>query len=154
MENVPASRATRKEISTSRRPIKYIFANVDPTIKSTSASSRKPTRYIYVDANPTNKPAKTRELVECLTCLSDDIPRAKSAKLKCGHRMCHSCLKRIFKLSVSDPQHMPPKCCTRDHIPLRHVDALFGIKFKKLWNKKISRVHCEEPNLLPCSTLW
>jgi hypothetical protein len=83
-----------------------------------------------------------------LTCLSDDIPIAKSAKLKCGHRMCHSCLKRIFKLSVNDPQHMPPKCCTSDHIPLKHVDRLFDIPFKKLWNKKFqeyttkNRIYC------------
>ncbi|KAF8862529.1 hypothetical protein BDZ45DRAFT_799021 [Acephala macrosclerotiorum] len=88
------------------------------------------------------------KLVECLTCLSDDIPRSKSAKLKCGHRMCHSCLKRIFKLSVKDPQHMPPKCCTADFIPLQHVDRLFDNNFKKLWNAKFAeystknRIYC------------
>ncbi|KAG0650123.1 RING-type E3 ubiquitin transferase itt1 [Hyphodiscus hymeniophilus] len=88
------------------------------------------------------------KLVECLTCLSDDIPRSKSAKLKCGHRMCHSCLKRIFKLSVTDPQHMPPKCCTADHIPLKHVERLFDNKFKKNWNLKFAeystknRIYC------------
>ncbi|KAL5331989.1 hypothetical protein ACEPPN_001532 [Leptodophora sp. 'Broadleaf-Isolate-01'] len=86
--------------------------------------------------------------VECLTCLSDDIPRSKSAKLKCGHRMCHSCLKRIFRLSVNDPQHMPPKCCTADHIPLKHVEKLFDINFKKNWNRKFqefstkNRIYC------------
>ncbi|PVH78496.1 hypothetical protein DL98DRAFT_246512 [Cadophora sp. DSE1049] len=88
------------------------------------------------------------KLVECLTCLSDDIPRSKSAKLKCGHRMCHSCLKRIFRLSVNDPQHMPPKCCTADHIPLKHVEKLFDINFKKNWNRKFqefstkNRIYC------------
>ncbi|CZT53001.1 related to ariadne-2 protein [Rhynchosporium secalis] len=88
------------------------------------------------------------KLVECLTCLSDDIPRSKSAKLKCGHRMCHSCLKRIFRLSVNDPAHMPPKCCTADHIPLEHVDKLFNIDFKKNWNRKFqefstkNRIYC------------
>lgn len=86
--------------------------------------------------------------VECLTCLSDDVPRSKSAKLKCGHRMCHSCLKRIFRLSVNDPQHMPPKCCTADHIPLKHVEKLFDINFKKNWNRKFqefstkNRIYC------------
>ncbi|KAG4437178.1 hypothetical protein IFR05_007334 [Cadophora sp. M221] len=88
------------------------------------------------------------KLVECLTCLSDDIPRSKSAKLKCGHRMCHSCLKRIFRLSVNDPQHMPPKCCTADCIPLKHVEKLFDINFKKNWNRKFqefstkNRIYC------------
>ncbi|KAL3419876.1 IBR domain-containing protein [Phlyctema vagabunda] len=87
-------------------------------------------------------------LVECLTCLSDDIPVHKSAKLKCGHRMCHSCLKRIFRLSVTDPQHMPPKCCTADHIPLKHVERLFDLNFKKKWNTKFqeyttkNRIYC------------
>ena len=85
--------------------------------------------------------------VECLTCL-DDVPRSKSAKLKCGHHMCHACLKRIFRLSATDPQHMPPKCCTTDHIPLKHVEKLFDINFKKTWNRKFqeystkNRIYC------------
>lgn len=62
--------------------------------------------------------------------------------------MCHDCLKRIFTLSVSDPQHMPPKCCTQDHIPLKHVDRLFGDRFKMQWNRKYqeyttkNRIYC------------
>lgn len=75
-------------------------------------------------------------LVECLTCGSDEIPSSKSAKMGCGHRMCHECLKRLFTLSTTDPAHMPPKCCTADHIPLEHVESLFNDKFKILWNKK------------------
>jgi IBR domain, a half RING-finger domain len=39
-------------------------------------------------------------------------------------------------MSVSDPAHMPPKCCTSEHIPLKHVDKLFDQKFKKTWNRK------------------
>jgi len=68
--------------------------------------------------------------------MNDDLPIHKTVKLGCGHRMCHSCLRRQFTLSVSDPQHMPPKCCTADHIPLKYVERLFDDKFKKLWNKK------------------
>lgn len=62
--------------------------------------------------------------------------------------MCNSCLKRIFRLSVKDPQHMPPKCCTADFIPLQHVDKLFNNNFKKLWNTKFAeystknRIYC------------
>ena len=86
--------------------------------------------------------------VECLTCLSDDVPISKAAKLSCGHRMCHACLRRIFTMSVTDPQHMPPRCCTQDNIPLKHVDRLFNDKFKILWNKKYqeyttkNRIYC------------
>lgn len=31
---------------------------------------------------------------------------------------------------------MPPRCCTKEHIPLKHVDRLFDDKFKRLWNQK------------------
>ncbi|KEQ64243.1 uncharacterized protein M437DRAFT_14194, partial [Aureobasidium melanogenum CBS 110374] len=67
---------------------------------------------------------------------SDDVPVTRSAKLPCGHRMCNSCLRRIFTMSLKDPQHMPPRCCSPDHIPLKHVDHLFDDKFKLLWNSK------------------
>ena len=96
---------------------------------------------------PPPKPPTPEKLVECLTCLSD-VPASRSAKLACQHRMCHSCLRRIFTLSVTDPQHMPPKCCTADHIPLKHVDRLFDLKFKKTWNRKYqeyttkNRIYC------------
>ncbi|KAG7002033.1 hypothetical protein G7Y79_00029g063290 [Physcia stellaris] len=96
---------------------------------------------------PPQKPLPPEKLVECLTCLSD-VPATRTAKLACQHRMCHSCLRRIFTLSVTDPQHMPPKCCTADHIPLKHVDRLFDLKFKKTWNKKYqeyttkNRIYC------------
>ncbi|KAI0890233.1 uncharacterized protein GGS22DRAFT_150315 [Annulohypoxylon maeteangense] len=70
------------------------------------------------------------------------------AKLKCGHRMCKSCLKRSFKLSVKDPSQMPPRCCTSDCIPLKHVNDLFDNDFKQTWNQKFrefstqNRVYC------------
>lgn len=49
--------------------------------------------------------------------------------------MCYPCLKRNFELSLTDPQLMPPVCCT-EVIPLRHVDNLFDNAFKKRWNRK------------------
>ena len=51
-------------------------------------------------------------------------------------------------MSVIDPAHMPPKCCTDEHIPLKHVDKLFDQKFKVKWNKKFqeyttnNRLYC------------
>lgn len=66
----------------------------------------------------------------------ENKPSQRAPRLKCGHRMCHSCLKRSFELSIKDPQHMPPRCCTEDTISLKHVDALFDDAFKKLWNRK------------------
>lgn len=86
--------------------------------------------------------------ISCLTCGDDSVLISRSAKLSCTHRMCHSCLKRIFTMSVSDPAHMPPRCCTSDHIPLKHVDKLFDQAFKKTWNRKFqeyttrNRIYC------------
>ncbi|KAG5203929.1 RBR-type E3 ubiquitin transferase [Trichophyton interdigitale] len=74
--------------------------------------------------------------VTCVICMSDDIPASKTAKLACAHRICHGCLRRAFTLSITDPQHMPPRCCTSDHIPLKHVENLFDLKFKLKWNQK------------------
>lgn len=51
-------------------------------------------------------------------------------------------------MSVTDPAHMPPKCCTSEHIPLKHVDKLFDQKFKVTWNRKFeeyttrNRIYC------------
>lgn len=109
--------------------------------------ARKPTGFFSaLFAAPPVAPSQKK--ITCLTCLSDDIPISKSAKLACSHRMCHACLKRIFTLSVTDPQHMPPRCCTSKHIPLKHVDKLFDTKFKIKWNKKYqeyttkNRIYC------------
>ncbi|KAG5984599.1 hypothetical protein E4U54_006120, partial [Claviceps lovelessii] len=80
------------------------------------------------------------------TCLGD-TNSAKLSKLKCGHTMCRACLRRIFNLSITDPQHMPPRCC-QDYIPLKHVERLFDHAFKKTWNRKFAeystknRIYC------------
>ncbi|QPG94924.1 hypothetical protein C2857_007336 [Epichloe festucae Fl1] len=85
--------------------------------------------------------------VECIICMGDINP-AKISTLKCGHSMCRPCLERIFKLSMTDPRHMPPRCCTQDHIPLKHVDRIFDSAFKKAWNRKFAeystknRIYC------------
>lgn len=84
---------------------------------------------------------------ECLVCC-EDYPSSKIAKLKCGHRRCHPCLKRQFKISITDPSQMPPKCCTSEPIPLKHVERLFDDTFKRGWNRKFAefstrnRVYC------------
>ncbi|KAF1830505.1 IBR domain-containing protein [Decorospora gaudefroyi] len=79
---------------------------------------------------------KEVQRVDCLVCMNDELPINKTVKLACGHRMCYSCLKRQFTLSVQDPQHMPPRCCTTEHIPLKYAERLFDDKFKVLWNRK------------------
>ena len=68
--------------------------------------------------------------------MTDDLPESRAPKLPCKHNMCFACLKRIFTMSVADPQHMPPKCCTDDCIPLKHIEARFDNDFKRKWNRK------------------
>lgn len=117
------------------------------TVVST-AKSTKSQRTSILGSLFTKPPPVPEKLVSCLTCGADDVPLSKSARLPCTHRMCHSCLRRIFKMSIKDPAHMPPRCCTEDHIALKHVDALFDQEFKKVWNRKFkeynakNRVYC------------
>ena len=93
------------------------------------------------------RPNAPEEKVSCLTCMDDFAP-SKAPMLTCGHRMCYSCLKRIFTLSVTDPAHMPPKCCADECIPLKHVQKLFDDRFKIRWNRKYheyttkNRIYC------------
>lgn len=85
--------------------------------------------------------------VTCNTCLSDTEPISKCPKLPCTHRMCHDCLKRLFNLSVTDAQHMPPKCCNQE-VSTDYVEGLFDGKFKRKWNRRYNeykfkdRIHC------------
>jgi len=64
---------------------------------------------------------------------------SRTVKLKCLHRMCHNCLHYIFMQSLTDPHWMPPRCCTSDHIPLKHVANMFDANFKREWNRKYIR---------------
>ena len=133
----------RKSTTSSKTADKTGMSTVSKA--STIAKSTKTSILVSLFA----KPAPTAEKqVSCLTCGSDDVPISRSARLPCTHRMCHSCLKRIFKLSLRDPAHMPPRCCTQDDIALKHVDKLFKDDFKNEWNRKYkeykakNRIYC------------
>ncbi|KAK4134241.1 hypothetical protein BT67DRAFT_344483, partial [Trichocladium antarcticum] len=84
----------------------------------------------------------------CVGCVNTATPVSKTAKLKCRHRMCNACLRRVFKKSLTDPREMPPRCCTTDHIPLEHVERMFDPGFKREWNRKFfqystrNRIYC------------
>ncbi|KAK8079839.1 hypothetical protein PG997_007657, partial [Apiospora hydei] len=124
-------------------------------IQTSYASSKRSSTILgsfFGSSVASQRHSKPTKLVECVACLDDDLPSRKTAKLMCGHRMCHSCLKRKFRLSTKDPQQMPPKCCTEDHIQLKHVDRLFDNNFKRLWNQKFAeysthnRIYCPRPS--------
>ncbi|KAL9594277.1 MAG: hypothetical protein Q9219_007117, partial [cf. Caloplaca sp. 3 TL-2023] len=123
--------------------------SIPPNPVSTAPSaSRKPARpsSILGSILYTLKPAPFPETrtVECLACLSP-YPPSHTALLSCSHRLCHPCLRRIFTLSLTDPQHMPPRCCSAAHpIPLKHVEKLFDAKFKLKWNRKYEEYTTKE----------
>ncbi len=72
-----------------------------------------------------------------MRCRDSNTPVSKTAKLKCCHRMCHPCIRKLFNLSLADPQqHMPPRCCTNDAIPTELVALLFDSDFMKEWTEK------------------
>ncbi|KAH7328294.1 hypothetical protein B0I35DRAFT_14267 [Stachybotrys elegans] len=158
--------ATRPPISSHRTAVKTHRAPTDivhheaslqraPTMPSSRSSTRSSSRprssilgsLLGAPTPPRNSPGKAPKQVECVVCMSDVSP-SKAPKLKCGHRMCNPCLQRSFRLSISDPQHMPPKCCTQDLIPLKHVEKLFDDSFKRTWNRKFTeystrnRIYC------------
>lgn len=137
---------------TTRAPLRR---TASATAAKTEVSLAKSTATSKIAKKPTvfgslfqSRPPLPEKKVSCLTCGDDEIPMSKSARLPCKHRMCHSCLKRVFKMSITDPAHMPPRCCTDDHIDLKHVDKLFSQDFKKNWNRKFlehktkNRVYC------------
>ncbi|KAK0269710.1 hypothetical protein LTR35_014602 [Friedmanniomyces endolithicus] len=143
----------KRSITTSSKlPIIDETTNTSSVLSSRRSSKRDSTLLgSLLRRQSTSTTPIAPRLVECLTCGSDHIPHAQSAKLACGHRMCHECLIRVFNMSVNDPAHMPPRCCTDDHIPLKHVDKLFDLKFKTLWNRKYqeyhtkNRIYCPAP---------
>ncbi|KAK2776879.1 ibr domain-containing protein [Colletotrichum kahawae] len=80
-------------------------------------------------------PEKPVKMAQCMICM-DEHRSSKVPKLKCGHRICESCLEWRFQLSITDPQSMPPRCCTSDVIPLKYVERLLSSDFKMKWNRK------------------
>jgi hypothetical protein len=84
-----------------------------------------------------------------VNCRNSNTLVSETAKLKCCHRMCHSCLRKVFKLSLTDPQqYMPPRCCTADNISPEYLDVLFDSRFKKEWHQRY-REHTDR-NRIQC----
>lgn len=74
-----------------------------------------------------------------MKCKNSNLRVSDTELLRCGHRMCHSCLKGTFELSLEDPLGTPPKCCTINPIPLNLVAGLFeNEEFFNKWKKKFN----------------
>ncbi|KAL9100122.1 MAG: hypothetical protein Q9163_004465 [Psora crenata] len=119
-----------------------------PSVKK----NERPTSIIGSLFGPTKPtlPPKPERRVECLTCLTEE-PLSKTTHLQCGHNMCHGCMQRLFTLSLSDPAHMPPKCCDPTKpIELAKIEHLFDRSFKHKWNRKYAEFTTK--NRLYCPT--
>ncbi|KAK1998738.1 hypothetical protein LX36DRAFT_575720 [Colletotrichum falcatum] len=123
-------------------------SHVTSRTRSTTSSNRRSSSFLgnLITGSSVSHSSDRTTRVECVVCM-DEFSSSKIAKLKCGHRMCSVCLKRHFKISITDPQEMPPKCCS-ENIALKHVDHLFSADFKKKWNRKFqeysarNRIYC------------
>ncbi|KAL2158968.1 hypothetical protein VTH06DRAFT_2998 [Thermothelomyces fergusii] len=136
----PSRRHYESDVYTSSRPASSFKRHRASSPYSQASSARRSSLVgDFAESAPrTPQHEKAMErMTVCVSCRDDTVPVSKTVKLKCLHRMCHSCLRKAFKRSLTDPQqYMPPRCCTSDNIPPRYVDMLFDSGFKKDWNEK------------------
>lgn len=82
--------------------------------------------------------------VSCVVCKDKIGSPRETTSLECGHHMCNHCLKHSFRVSLTDPKALAPRCCKVD-IPPKHVAKLFDSAFHHDWHQKFS----ERPSLAP-----
>ncbi|TVY16225.1 hypothetical protein LARI1_G005005 [Lachnellula arida] len=111
---------------------KYI-ENGDSTPESSEwAASRK----------VTTTPSK----VQCAAC-QENFPFYDTARVPCGHEYCRTCLKDLFRASITDDSLFPPKCC-RQTIPTGSVrihltgDLVRQYEAKKIEYETKDRTYC------------
>ncbi|KAI8949060.1 hypothetical protein F4801DRAFT_580842 [Xylaria longipes] len=125
-------------------------SNSRMTSHSMGSSSKQPLGNFFQTSALPEPYDNSSKIHACVAC-REGKPTKKLTKLQCGHRWCRSCLKRRFKVSVEDAQNMPPKCCTSDIIPLKHVNDMFNDDFKRTWNEKYAKFSSRDRNYCPRS---
>ncbi|OAA65946.1 Zinc finger, C6HC-type [Niveomyces insectorum RCEF 264] len=136
---LPAAYATGP--ASLRRTQTYPTAPSYVTAPPTVEPSRRPSSLLDGSFNFTTHGLPAERLTkryDCSICM-EEVPPARAAKLKCGHRICARCLKNKYKQSMTDSRQMPPRCCTSEPIALKHVEKLFDDDFKQAWNNKFRR---------------
>jgi hypothetical protein len=127
------------------------FVGDDPTPapedNPAPAAVHTPSPSAQVPRSPIPGPTVLDSSKRCNECNKRYTHRAKkiSSALPCGHRICNRCLRNKFEASMTDRALMPPRCCTDQHIDLKHVDALLSVDFKKRWNRKFREFKTEDP---------
>ncbi|KAF6815417.1 ibr domain-containing protein [Colletotrichum sojae] len=143
---------------TSSRRLVYgtIPARDDSDLVPTRHTRRRPTaEVVYADAHAVRRSrtaSGASHVTSHSTASSSKRPPSFPRHLATGSVRSNSPEKTAkrgrFKLSTSDPQSMPPKCCSSDLIPLKHVEHLLSDGFKMKWNRKYlefttrNRIYC------------
>lgn len=150
VENLAAERTEKIDKNPSIKPTRSLsegssyFEQVDTSPRRSRGprQKHKSRRELYRKSSNQRLECKLKQEFRfmCIVCM-DDLQFHETTKLKCGHQMCNRCLKQSFKLSITDPQHMPPRCFSSDPIPFEYVDQLFDLEFKKAWYKKMCAVY-------------
>ncbi|TVY29615.1 putative E3 ubiquitin-protein ligase [Lachnellula hyalina] len=109
------------------------LGNGDSTPESSEwAASRK------VTTRPPN--------VQCTAC-QDDFQFYDTARAPCDHEYCRTCLKDLFRASITDDSLFPPKCCGQT-IPAGSVrihltgDLIRQYEAKKIEYETPDRTYC------------
>lgn len=76
--------------------------------------------------------------IRCIRCLSDILTVA-TVVLRCGHRMCLACIRRLFGLSMIEPRNMPSRCCTENLTSFKYVDKIFNERVQMQWEQECKR---------------
>ncbi|TVY92417.1 hypothetical protein LAWI1_G001713 [Lachnellula willkommii] len=92
------------------------------------------------------KVTTTFSKVQCAAC-QENFPFYDTARVPCGHEYCRTCLKDLFRASITDDSLFPPKCC-RQTIPTGSVrihltgDLVRQYEAKKIEYETKDRTYC------------
>ncbi|OLN81204.1 putative E3 ubiquitin-protein ligase ARI5 [Colletotrichum chlorophyti] len=95
----------------------------------------------------------SRETRQCISCL-DRYDLTDVARCPCNHEYCSSCLKTLFKNSLTDETLFPPRCCGRaipvdNHLPFLSPRIVGEFRAKEIEFSTQNRTYCYEKT---CST--
>ncbi|KAL2131540.1 hypothetical protein VTI74DRAFT_4917 [Chaetomium olivicolor] len=139
----PSRRNYESDVYISSRPASSFRRPHAASSYSLSSSAKRSAflgEFTAPSVRPSHAEKQTLQPLErttmCAHCRNPAIPVSQTVKLRCCHRMCHSCLRKAFRDSITDPQRMPPTCCNSDFIPTEYVKGFFDAGFKRDWNQK------------------
>lgn len=119
-----------------------------PVVKLPPAKplAEEPSTSVTANSNK-RKASEMIELVECCTC-NEEFETTEIFDASCGDKYCRSCIRQLFRLTLTDQSLFPPKCC-RQEITVESVGRFLGPELvKEYLEKKLEYV---TPNPVYCS---